>query len=396
MRNVKLIACEPGNFDTKLLGEWMIDLNKGEYLEEPITVLNMISVAHNRRALPNNLAGTKDKKLINLLDVTIETEIDPLANGRWFVGGLAFKEGKKILKPNRKSLKSTNPQTIISMLTTIAYSLYDPSRPKSEEVIKLSSLLPTEEFFPKKTDPNDYEKIFREKLAGTKSKVIFHDPAFQGAEITINITEVLISPEGVVAQVASLYNWDATVKKELQGYEKKRVMNIDFGSIDTNVSILEEGDFVGNGIFGFKGGTTEVLKEIAADINEAEGHLFDTYKLDYHIRTGKPLLLGDKDITQLLEKSKNERFNQAGWTMANDINSELEDRGINSNEISLINFTGGGTQFFRSSVEPLVKGIQTRATEPVKPRYANVEGALKQLIFERIASEATDKEVFED
>lgn len=392
----KLIGCEVGNFDTKLVAEDMIDIAKGEYLDEPIAILNMISIGKNRRSYANNLSGKKDQSLINLLDVTIETEADPLACGRWFVGGLAFKEGSKILKPTKKNKKSENPQTIILMLTALAYYLYDPKNPVKTESVRLSTLLPTEEYFPKENDPKDYIKILDEKLHGKKHTVEFHDKAFNGAKITIDINDLIISPEGAVAQIASIYNWDASVKEEFKGLENKKLMNIDFGSIDTNVSILEDGEFMQKGIFGFKGGTTEVLKEIAADVEDEKGHLFDTFKLDYHIRSKRPLLLGDEDITEYFTKTTTSRYNTAGWGMANSIIDEMEDRGISINEISIINFTGGGSQFFKPSVEPQVKGVKTKVVEPKRPRYANAEGALKQLIFERISENSASKEVFED
>lgn len=391
-----LIACEVGNFDTKLVAESMIDLAKGKYIQEPITVLNMISPGKSRRAYVNKLGEKKEKSLVNLLDVTIETKADPLACGRWFVGGLAYKEGSKIIKPTRKNKKSENAQSIILMLTSLAYYLYDPNKPKKSESIRLSTLLPTEEFFPPETDEKDYIGIMYEKLCKSSHKIIFNDEAFKGAEITIDIVEPLINPEGAVAQIASIYNWDATLKDEFKGLENKKIMNIDFGSIDTNISVLEDGEFMEKGIFGFKGGTTEVLKNIALDIKSEKGHLFDTSKLDYHIRVKKPLFVGNEDITELLNKRTKESYNTAGWSMANDINEELEDRGIDAEEISIINFTGGGSQFFRTSVEPQVKGGKTKAIEPTRPRFANAEGALKQLIFERLNENSANGEVFEE
>ncbi len=391
----KLIACEIGNFDSKTMDETMVDIKTGEYKTEPITILNMISIGHSRRSYSNNLSETKGNELINLLDVTIETEIDSLACGHWFVGGLAFKDGKKIRKPNTVSKKSTNPQTIVMLLTSLAYALYDPQKPKKSESIKLGTLLPIEEYFPNPPDTTDYENILREKLSGKKSTVKFNDGAFQEAEITIIIDDPDINPEGAAAQIACIYNWDATVKKELKGLEHKTTMNIDFGSIDTNVSILQNGDFLEKGIFGFKGGTTEVFKNIAEEINAEKGYLYDPFKLDYHVRTNRPLMLGDEDIIELLKKKTKESFSKAGWTMGMDIIGELEDRGIIIDEISIINYTGGGSQFFKDDVNTYIKRSYTKVTEHKNPRFANVEGVLKQLVFERLAAESNNKDVFE-
>lgn len=398
---IEEIGCEVGNFDTKLVAANMIDIKEDDYKDKvkPVAILNMVSTGQDRRTYGNDKVGGKARSLVNLLDVTIEA-VDSEACGRWFVGGLAFKVGKKIIKPNKNTKKSESPQTIIMMLTTIAYYLFDPNNPIKTKRIKLSTLLPSEEYAPKKisnkdVEDKDYVDIFSKKLIG-KHKIIFNDPAFLGAEITIEIEDLSINPEGAVAQIASIYNWEGQIKKEFQGLENKIIMNIDFGSIDTNVSILEDGEFVDDGIFGFKGGTVEVLKQISQDIESSEGVLIDTFKIDFHIRSKRPIFAGDKDITELLDKLKEERYKQAGWAMANDVNEQLSDRGIDTNGISIIGFSGGGSQFFRKSVEPKVKGVQTKITEPKNARFANAEGACKQLVFDRYSSEEESKDIFED
>lgn len=376
----KLIACEVGNFDTKLVTE---DYRKNK--EKKISVLNIVSRARKRRSY-----GKKTKNLINLLDVTIESPA--LKKERWFVGGLAFKEGEEYMKPTRETKKAENPQTIIQLLTTIAYQLYDPEKPVKTETIALSTLLPTEEYWSEK----DYVEILRKKLKG-KHKVIFHDEAFKGAEITLDIEHLLINPEGAVGQIACVYDWDGKVQKNIKNYEYKTILNIDIGSIDTDVSILKEGEFLEKGSFGIKGGTTAVLRDIAKDIKAIYGHEFDIHKLDYHIRTKKPLYIGNKEITKEISEIAEKHYANSAKLLADRITEELQDRRINKYEINITNMIGGGAPFFKNGFINHFANEYMEIVMPEDPRFANVEGALKALLFEmQQQSSEEDDEIFGD
>ncbi|EOD01468.1 hypothetical protein L21TH_0515 [Caldisalinibacter kiritimatiensis] len=374
----KLIACEVGNFDTKLVGE-EYKQNK----EDKVSVLNIVSRARYRRSY-----GKKVKNLINLLDVTIESP--SLVTERWFVGGLAFKEGEEYMKPTRVTKKAENPQTIIQLLTTIAYYLYDSKNPKKTETIALSTLLPTEEYW---SEEKDYIKILEDKLKG-KHKVIFNDEAFNGAEITLDIERLLINPEGAVGQIACVYGWDGNVRSDIVDYEFKTILNIDIGSIDTDVSILKEGDFLEKGNFGIKGRHYSSVKRYCKRYKTIYGHEFDIHKLDYHLRTKRPLYIGNKEINKEIYQISEKHFSNSAKLLADKISEELQDRRINKYEINITNMIGGGTPFFKDGFINHFANEYMEIKVPEDPRFANAEGALKALLFEMQQSSQEDDEIF--
>lgn len=93
----RMIGCEVGNYDTKLMTREkalinLIEAKGGSKINDAamLNILNVVAPAKERRSL-----GAGNKALINLLDVTIETK-EAEACGRWFVGGLAHTEGTQI------------------------------------------------------------------------------------------------------------------------------------------------------------------------------------------------------------------------------------------------------------------------------------------------------------
>lgn len=376
-----LIGCEVGNYDIKLM-----NMSK-----ETISVINVISPGRNRRTL-----GDSKKSLINLLDVTIDTKSIP--KERWFAGGLAFTDGEKKFKPTRENKKSENPLTIIQQLTTVAYSLFDINNPVKEVNIKLGTCLPTEEYFDEDTD---FISILTNKLKGYSHTIEFNDPAFKGnnkeAKIILNIEEVSILPEGSAGQIATTYDWNG--KPIIDDLEYKTIMNLDIGSIDTDVSILENGDFLSKGFFGIKGGTTAVLRKIADEIkDEYGGNKLDTHLIDYHIRSKTPIRVGNEIVSlENLLKMTERHYEMEAWSLVNELQEEFKDRGIDKAGINLTNLIGGGPQFFETGFKKhfsTSKNIEVKI--PNNPRYAVVEGALKSIVFEEQGADPEGAEVFTD
>lgn len=367
------IACEVGNYDTKLISKDLIDLlisKGGTKVDEDaavINILNAVAPAKERRIL-----GVGKKHLINLLDVSIETK-EKEACGRWFVGGLAHTEGTRLFKPTRDDEKSQNPLTMVLLLTTLAFALYDPSKGKQKEVVSLGTLLPTEEYF-----KEGIVEKFIHKIVG-EHKVVFHDPMFKGAEVIVKINnDVELLPEGAAGQTATTFGWDGQPFDN--DYRNKMVANIDIGSIDTDISIMEGGEFVSKGFFGIKGGTTDTLRSIASEINEKWGYKVDTHRLDYHIRSNKPLLIGNKEVKNLKEMA-DAHYEQSAWLMSNKLTEELKDRAIFKHQINEVNLIGGGIEFFEQGLKRHFESSHMQIVVPKNARFKNVEGVLKALIF---------------
>ena len=374
----KFIGCEVGNYDTKLMTrEKSImsysELKKGQLLtsEEAMVlgIINVVAPGHERRSLK-----LSTDSLYNLLDVTIETK-ELEANGRWFVGDLALKEGSQILKPTREDEKWKNPTTLIMILTTIAFALFDPALPVKKENIGVGTLLPTEEYFKGKN-----AEEFLKRLKGEHT-VIFNDAAFNGAKITFNIdNNVELIPEGAAGQVATIFDWEGFTYDPQ--YNKKVIMNIDIGYIDTDVSVMREGDFVSKGFFGLKSGTSDVLMNIANQIALEYDYKIDTHLLDYYIRTKKPLMIGSKEVKNLSEIAE-KQFAQSAWLLSNKLSEELRDKAISKQELNEVNIIGGGANFYVLGLQKHFETEHMTLNMPTNTRFKNVEGVLKSLLFKQ-------------
>lgn len=383
----RMIGCEVGNYDTKFMTreKALIDLivaKGGQKIDDAVVmpILNAVAPAKERRSL-----GVGNKALINLLDVTIDTK-EKEACGRWFVAGLAHTEGTQIFKPTRDDEKSENPMTIVMLLTTIAFALYDPAKTKQKEVVSLGTLLPTEEYF-----KDGIAQRFVDKIKG-EHKITFNDAAFKGCEITVKISEdVELLPEGAAGQTATTFDWNGQPFDP--SYTMKTVVNIDIGSIDTDVSIMQDGEFVSKGFFGIKGGTTDVLRSIATELSENHGYKPDTHKLDYHIRTKKPLLIGNQ-IVDSLDKIAESHYEQSAWILSNKLTEELKDRAIDKQQLNGVNLIGGGPEFFEKGFKRHFESSHMKIVVPANARFKNVEGVLKSLVFR--SQVVTEGEIFEE
>lgn len=383
----KLLACEVGNYDTKFMTreaslEKLTESKGGKVIDDGSTlnVLNVVSPAKGRRSL-----GGVNASLINLLDVTIETK-EKGACGHYFVGGLALKEGSQIFKPTREDEKCKNPTTLVLMLTTLAFALYDPAEPIKKEVINLGTLLPTEEYF-----KEGYAAEFIKKIKG-EHKVKFNDPAFKGAEITIKVNDIELLPEGAAGQTATTFDWNGEAFDP--EYVSKTIMNIDIGSIDTDISIMEEGEFISKGFFGLKGGTTEVLRNISNEINELHGYPIDTHRLDYHVRSKKPVLIGSKSIDNVSEMAER-HYDQNAWILSNKLTEELRDRLIDKQQLNEVNLIGGGPEFYERGFKKHFETGYMKIKVPKNARFKNVEGVLKSLIFRQTETDKAEGEIFD-
>lgn len=380
------IGCEVGNYDSKLISretQVLKNLKKKGHVVDTvgmISIYNCVAHGYERRIL-----GTSTTPLINALDITVKSKS---AEGRWFIGALALKEGKEVIKPTRETLKSTNDSTVIMLLGTLAYALYDPDKKTKKETISLGTLLPTEEYFEHNGHVEDYLK----KLVG-RHTVTFNDPLFDGAVVEIEIVDVELLPEGAAGHMAVTYDWDGNAIDE--EYTNKTVMNIDIGSIDVDISIMENGEFVSRGFMGLKGGTTSSLRDIASDIHRNHGHAPDTIQIDYHIRAGKDLRIGNKVLphAELLDLA-NEHYERQAIQMSDNITENMLDQGLDKGMINEVNLIGGGAEFFFSGIKRRFETNLMAIKIADNARFKNVEGVLKSLILKKLTSNEAEAKTF--
>lgn len=359
---VKRVGADVGNDYFKL------------YLEEPnfegkskLEVMNVVAPGYNRRIL-----GMEKGHLSNLLDVNIEIDGEDI--GRYFVGGLAFKESRNdLLEKNKLDVKALSEDTIILLITGLAYGLYDPSTPVKSENIALGTLLPTEEFFSENKLIEKFTKNFNKKY-----KVKFNSPTFKNAEITINIVDYDVQPESVAGHLASIFNLDGTQKDSKIKIENEVHLGIFIGSITTEVSLFEHGEFNSKGLFGLEIGTSDPLDRIIEDL----GIDISRHHVDHLIRNKKELIINRDgkavNYTEELNKSAKKRFGYFTKQLVNQINKKLTRQGINVSLISKVNLGGGGGITTESSfVESF--GVGNIKLVP-DARFANAQGALFSII----------------
>lgn len=330
-------------------------------------VMNVVAPGYGRRVM-----GNETGKLVNLLDVTIEENNKEI--GRYFVGGLAYKENRgDIIEKNKRDIKAKSMDTIILLITGLAYSLYDPEIPVKSENLALGTLLPTEEFWSEKEDLVE----FFEKRIKRNYKVKFNSPSFRGAEISITFVDVEIQPESVAGHLAAIYNIDGTLKKDAK-VDNEVQLGIFVGSITTEISVYNDGVFDAKGFFGIDLGTSDPLDKIIDDL----GIDITRHQIDHYIRKEKQLVLNIKgkanDYTEKLKECSNTRFTFFAKHLVNAINKRLARQGINTDLITRVNVGGGGgiTTFEKFKEEFNVDNIYLVDDA----RFANAQGALFSIV----------------
>lgn len=359
MKNVKIIGADTGNDTLKIYLD-----EKNFEGKDKLEVMNVVSPGYNRRIM-----GTEKGHLSNLLDVNVIAGGEDL--GRYFVGGLAFKENRNdLLEKNKRDIKATNIDTIILLITGLAYSMYDPNEPVKTENIALGTLLPTNEYWKEEEDlVSKFGDNFKKSYT-----VKFNSPAFNKAEISINFIDDDIQPESAAGHIASIYNRDGSKKAGSENCENEVYLGIFIGSITTEVSIYENGEFNPRGFIGIDLGTSDPLDKIIDDL----GIDMTRHQLDHIIRNKKPMIVNrngiTEDFTDKLNKAKERRFNIFTRLLVNRINKELSKQGINTSMINRVNMGGGGAiTTFDSFKKEFAVGNVVLVEDA---RFANALGAL--------------------
>lgn len=361
MKLVKNVGADVGNDALKIyLGEANAET------KIKLEVMNVVAPGYQRRIL-----GIEKGQLVNLLDVNIYEEDQDL--GRYFVGGIAFKEGRgDLIEKSKRDKKAKSLDTIILLMTGIAYAMYDPNNPKKTENIALGTLLPTEEYW-----DDELIKEFSQKLKKSY-RVKFNSTSFKGADITLNIVEHEIQPESAAGVLANIYDVDGNPRKGMENADKETHLGIFIGSITTEISIFENGEFNPKGFFGIELGTSDPLDRIIEDL----GVNMTRHQMDYIIRNNKSLVINEGgetvDKTGDLVASKERRFSFFVKQLVNDINKKLGKQGINTSLINKVDLGGGGSI---TVIDNLKKEIGLANVNLVEdPRFANALGALYSII----------------
>ena len=362
MLQVKEVGADIGNDAVKIV------LKEKNYEgNEKFEVMNVVAPGYSRRII-----GGETGQLSNLLDVTIE--VDNKEMGRYFVGGLAYNENRgDIIEKNKRDIKAKNDDTIILLVTGLAYSLYDPSIPVKTENLAVGTLLPTEEFW---NEGEDLVEFLEERIK-RNYKVKFNSPLYRGAEITINFVDVDVQPESAAGHLAAMYNIDGTLRKNAK-VDNEVQLGIFVGSITTEVSLYNDGQFEAKGFFGIDLGTSDVLDKIIDDL----GINITRHQIDHTIRKNKTLVLNIKgkanDYTDKLKEYSEKRFTFFAKQLVNEINKRLSRQGINTDLITRVNIGGGGgiTTFDQFKKEFDVDNIYLVDDA----RFANAQGALFSIV----------------
>jgi plasmid segregation protein ParM len=378
MQTVKRLGADVGNDAVKIY------LEQANYEgKDKLEIMNLVSPGQNRRIM-----GVEKGHLSNLLDVNIF--IDGSDIGRYFVGGLAFKYSRNdVLEKSRRDVKALNIDTIILMMTAIAYSLYDPQAPVKTENVAIGTLLPTEEYWSEENLYDEFIKNFSKSY-----KVKFNSPSFNGAEISINIVDNDVQPESVAGHLTAIYERDGKVRAGIGDIANEVHLGIFIGSVTTEISVYENEEFNPNGLFGIELGTSEPLDKIIEDL----GIDMTRHQIDHIIRTNKPLIVTNKDgkpedITPKLNAAKERRFDYFVRLLVNRINKKLSKQGINTDLITRVNLGGGGaiTTFDSFKKEFAVRNV---ALVP-DARFANALGALISIIDKQSEQEVAAEEVLD-
>lgn len=358
MEDLKVIGSDVGNDALKL------------YLKEPtfddkykLEIMNVVSPGYKRRLL-----GQEKGQLVNLLDVTITKGKEEL--GRYFVGGLAYKGNRgDLLETNKNIKKAKNINTIILLMTGIAFSQYDPAKPRKTVNVALGTLLPTEEFWYEDEDLVEaYIKDIKQPYT-----VKFNSPNFKGAEITINAVEANVNPESVTALLTALYEMDGNERENVQ-IENRVHLGITIGNVTTEAAIFDDGEFDERAFFGKNLGTADPLGRIIGEL----GINSTRHEIDYYIRKKKPLIINSVDRTKDLERISKKNFDFFVQQLVNELFHKLGEQGVNVQRITDVHLAGGGAISTFDSIEKAMGLKNVSLVED--PRFANARGALLSIL----------------
>lgn len=325
-----------------------------------IGIANLIAAGRNRRKLTADKAHP-----INLLDVDIVSKGKNL--GRWFVGGMAFKYShSRLLNREEGGNKADYPYLIHSILTAIAYCLYDPNNPQSSHNIILGTGLSAEEFWQRE----EHRTLLYNRIVGEHT-IKFHNPIFNNAQTKIHIKDIVVMPESSAAAL-NYITTDTGKQNDFAYSEIKNSLNVivDIGGFTTDVAVLYDGDFEDS--FGFDSGVAEPMNLIAESLLKDYNIDVNRQQVGIAIRKSKGVIRtrqGDVvDINQIVD----EYLQEFTINITSKLYKTLRINDIKKNQINKVYFVGGGALSLQKYLIQNITDLDFQVLN--EPLMANVRG----------------------
>lgn len=314
--------------------------------KQELYILNLLAPWYERRVVSEDT-----RYPLNLLEVEVTSKNKNL--GKYFVGGMAYKFNRGILKErtvaDRHTGKSNTPETLIILLTSVALSLLKPNKKAIKEKIVLGTMLPTEEYF---ENHKENVNILEEKLTGSH-KVRFLNPIFKGAEVEFEVIGVDVQPEGHCAINAIMYDEDGElIDQYKQNYSEHTILGFDIGALTSDITVLQ--NFELRTFFGIDKGTVDPLNRIV-DYLRTEFHAsIPRHKIDNTITRKEKLLIYGSEVPDF-DNICREIIEYEGRQLIDEFTSKAAAAGVRLPDIGLIVFSGGGSLLFK---DILKNGLQ--------------------------------------
>lgn len=374
----KLAAVDAGNKNLNVIVEGM---------EKPLVIPNTLCNATDlNRSSRFNIFGRRKVNPVNLLDLTIISNGKKL--GRKYLGGLAVKHGgaERALRKQ----KYNDEEILFSILGGLAFPLVKSGESVTERLC-LGTCLPSEEYL-------DEEKVkfFEKRIVGTH-EIVFNDPVFKDAKVTIEIYEndIKTLPEGTAALLNICTDEEGRILEEFKDLEDRILIVVDVGGSTTDISAVMNFEPVPELIDSYDRGILYAEERILGILRRKRpDFVMNKNELDYYIRKKNCKLIDGEDywdIKDIVDREFSAFAQDIGRRVHNLIQIAPDNM---KKKIARIVLTGGTTVLLS---EYLIKAINGYKIIPsVTSLNDNVLGcykSIKVLVEER---EKIEDEIFEE
>ncbi len=337
-KDTLVVGVDMGNDAFKVIGP----------TKRELYILNLLSPWHERRIFSDD-----HKHPLNLLEVEVNTQNRLL--GRFFVGGMAYKFNRGILKErtvsDRYSGKANDDQTLVILLTSIALSLLKPGKKLIKEKVIVGTMLPTEEYF---SNGRENVKTLESKLLGQHNVKFLH-PIFNDVEIEFEVVGVNVQPEGLCAINALMYDDESNLRADYEyKYADHNILGFDIGALTSDITVVN--NFELRNFFGISKGTVDPLNRIVDYIKTEYKVTIPRHKVDNAIIRNEKLLIYGKEIPNFSEICRDFIVHEAKQ-LVDEFSSKAAASGIQLPDIGLLILCGGGSLLFKEVISKQLSKI---------------------------------------